>query len=157
VIPVDAVPIAVPVVPPTPIVAPVMPKPPIAQPPPIVIPKAVKPKRIIDDIERQVTPQELQEANDFLKLGEDTAQKIRELREDILQGRVKATEPRKIELGFLPETKVQIEIPKKGIKLKDKYTKEQFEKYLETARRLDEQKKKRLAEAINDIINGAES
>ena len=155
-IPVDAVPVAVPVVQPTPIVAPVTPKPPIVQPPPIVAPKAVKPRRTIDDIERPVTPQELQEANDFLKLGEDTAQKIRELREDILQGRVKATEPRKIELGFLPETKVQIEIPKKGIKLKDKYTKEQFEKYLETARRLDEQKKKRLVDAINNVVNGEE-
>ena len=140
------------------VTAPVMPKSPVVQPPPaVVIPKAVKPKRIIDDIERPVTPQELQEANAGLKLDDETAQKIHELREDILQGRVKATEPRKIELGFLPETKVQIKIPKKGINFKAKFTKEQYEKYLETARRLDEQKKKRLAEAINDVMNGAES
>ena len=150
------------------VVAPVTPKPLIVQPPPpvitppVVVPKGVKPKRIIDDIERPVTPQEYQEANEILALGKgrgndiDTVQGVRELREAILQGRVKATEPRKIELGFLPETKVQIKIPKKGNTIKAKFTKEQYKKYLETARRLGEQKKKRLVDAINNVVNGAE-
>ena len=141
-IPADTVPIAAPGVPPTPPVA-------IT---PDMLPKTFRRKRIMEDIERPVTPQELQEANAGLKLDDDTAKKIRELREDILQGRVKATEPRKIELGFLPETKVQIKIPKKGISIRAKYTNEDYERYLETARRLDEQKKKRIAEAIGDVL-----
>jgi uncharacterized protein (UPF0335 family) len=45
-----------------------------------------------------------------------------------------------------------VTIPAKEHKLKTKFTKEQFEKYLETARRLDEQKKKRLAEAIENVM-----
>jgi hypothetical protein len=101
-------------------------------------PKAAKPTLDIVDIDRPVTAEELQAANEELKLGEETVQKLQELREEILQGRFKATEPRKIELGFLPESKVRITTPAKGKKVKGKYSKEQFEKYLETARHLAE-------------------
>jgi hypothetical protein len=114
------------------------------------------PKQRVDDIDRPVTPQELHEADEELKLGEDTLQRIQKLREDIIQGRVKATGQRKKELGFLPESKVRITTPKKGIKIDTKQTKEQFEKYLETAKQLDEQKKKRLTETINDVMKGTE-
>ena len=137
-IPAEAVPVATPVVP----------KQVVMQPPS----KVVKPQRNLDDRDRPVTPEELQEANAALRLDDKIAQKIKELREDILQGRVKATEPRKIELGFLPESKVQITIPKMNNKIKTKFTKEQYEKYLEAARRLEEQKQKRLADAIRDVI-----
>ena len=115
------------------------------------------PKQRVNDIDHPVTPQELHDADDELKLGEDTLQRVQKLREDIIQGRVKATGQRKKELGFLPESKVRITTPKKGIKIKTKYTKEQFEKYLETAKHLDEQKKKRLIETINDLMKETES
>jgi hypothetical protein len=149
---------------PTPVTVPVVQSP----VPTTIVPKAVKPtqppKIAVDDIDRSVTPQELQEADEYLKLGQgykpgkdvDTARGVRELREAILQGRVNATEQRKRELGFLPESKVRATIPKKEMKIKTKYTKEQHEKYLETARRLDEQKKKRLADAINDVMKETE-
>ena len=87
-----------------------------------------------------------------LTFEEGMNQRIHELREDILQGRVKATKQRKKELGFLPETKVRAIIPKKGVTINATYTKGQFEKYLETARRLDEQKKERIAHEITDVM-----
>jgi hypothetical protein len=102
------------------------------------------------NLDRKPTAKELREANKELKLGEETQQGVRQLRKDILEGRVNATKQRKRELGLMPE--VRVTIPAKEHKLKTKFTKEQFEKYLETARRLDEQKRKRLAEAINDVM-----
>jgi hypothetical protein len=131
---------------------------------PVMTPLAKPKRKILEDLDRPVTPQELQEANEYLKLGKgfrpgkdiDTAQGVRELRKDILEGRVKATEQRKRELGLSAE--VRVRTPPKEIKIKNKIrrTKEQFEKYLETAQRLDEQKRKRLAESINDVMKGAE-
>ena len=152
----------------TPVAAPVLPvvQPPSVQSPLSVMtqPKAGRPKketgvrkieeRVFDDGDSPVTPEELQEANEFLKLGEDTAQRVRELRKGILEGRVNATKMRKRELGLQPE--VRVRTPQKGIKIKAKYTKEQFEKYLETEKRLDEQRKKRLAEMIDNVMKGAE-
>jgi hypothetical protein len=137
---------------------------PVVQPPsPVIIPtpKVVKPKhKVFEDPERPVTPQELQEADEYLKLGSgfrpakeiDTVHGVRELRKAILEGRVKATEQRKRELGLSSE--VRVSTPSAETKIKTKYTKEQFEKYLETARRLDEQKRERLAEIIADVIKG---
>ena len=125
----------------------------MVQPPPKV--SQPRQNKVFEDLDRPVTPKELRDADNELKLGDETIQKIRELREDILQGRVNATKQRKIELGFLPETKVRATTPAKEIKVKAKYTKEEFERYLETARLLDEQKRKRLAEAINDVIKEA--
>ena len=157
-----------------PVTVPVSPKPvipvPTAQAPPVVTAASKRPKQNSQAskveknihqqragaLDRPATPQELQDADEEMKLGEDTLQHIQKLREDIVQGRAKATGQRKIELGFLPESKIQPITPKKGITIKTKYTKEQFEKYLETAKQLDEQKKKRLAKTINDVMEGTE-
>ena len=127
---------------------------PVVQPPP----KASQPKqnKVYEDLDRPVTPQELQEANELLKLGEDTAQRVRELRRGILEGTVNATEQRKKVLGLVPYSEVHVKTPPKGIKIKAKYSKEQFEKYLETAKQLDERRKKQIAEAISDAMKGAE-
>ena len=110
-----------------------------------------KQNKVYEDLDRPVTPQELQEANDFLKLGEDTAQRVRELRRGILEGTINATKQRKKALGLSSD--VRVGTPKE-IKIKGKYTKEQYEKYLEAARRLDEQKNKRLANAIASVVKG---
>jgi hypothetical protein len=145
-----------------PVVAPI----PVVPPPSPVItstPKAVNPKhKVFEDFDRPVTPQELQEADEYLKLGNgfrpgkdvDTVQGVHELRKGILEGRVNATKERKRELGLSPE--IRVTIPKKEPKIKTKFTKERFEKYLEAARRLDEQKKKQLTESINDVMKGVE-
>ena len=146
-----------------PVVAPVLP---VQQSPPtdVVFPKAGRPKketvvrkienRVFDDGDRPVTPGELQEANEFLKLGEDTAQRVRELRNGILEGTVHATKQRKKALGLSSD--IRVRTPPKGLKIKAKYTKEQFEKYLETERLLDAQRKKRIAEMIDNVMKGAE-
>ena len=152
----------------TPVAAPVLPvvQPPSVQSPLSVMtqPKAGRPKketgvrkieeRVFDDGDRPVTPEELQEANEFLKLGEDTAQRVRELRNGILEGTVNATKQRKKALGLSSD--VRVRTPPKGLKIKAKYTKEQFEKYLETEKRLDEQRKKRIANEIADVMNRKE-
>ena len=111
-------------------------------------------KPLKENLDRKPTAKELREANEELKLGDDTLQGVRQLRKDILEGRANATKQRKRELGLMPEVRAMI--PAKEHKFETKFTKEQFEKYLETARRLDEQKRKRLAGAINDVIMGTE-
>jgi hypothetical protein len=110
------------------------------------LPLVAKPKhKMFEDFDRPVTPQELQEADEYLKLGGirpakeiDTVQGVHELRKGILEGRVNATEQRKRELGLSSD--IRVSTPKKKTKVKTKYTKEQFEKYLETARRLAERR-----------------
>ena len=141
------------------------PAPPVKPPSVVIAPKVMKPKQNFEDRDRPVTPQELKEANEILALGKDrgmwkgkqdvdTVEGVRELRRDILEGRFRATKQRKRELGLLDDVKIRPERAK--TKIKTKYTKEQFEKYLETAKRLDEQRNKRLAEAINDVMKGVE-
>jgi hypothetical protein len=149
--PVDNMPTAMSVVPPA-----------AVKPPPqaVMPPKAVK--RKVDDGDRPVTPEELQEANEYLRLAVnlrpgkdvDTVRGVSELRKDILEGRFGATQQRKKELGLSSD--VHVSIPSKDIKIKTKYRKKQFEKYLETARRLDAQKKERLAQAVDDVMKGAD-
>jgi len=133
---------------------------PVVQVPPVLStpPKPVKPRQSVEDFDRPITPEELREANEILALGKgkykkkdfDTAQGVKDLRRDILEGRFRATKERKRELGLLSDDKIR-PAPAKT-KIKTKYTKEQFEKYLETANRLDEQRKRRLADAINDVM-----
>ena len=151
-------PVATPVVPkPPPVVQPPQP----AQPPPPIdrsLLAGYKPKRKFENLDRPATRKEIKEANEILALGKgkhkkkeyDTAQGVIDLRRDILEGRFRATKERKRELGLLSDDKIR-PTPAKT-KIKTKYTKEQFEKYLETANRLDEQKKRRLADAINDVM-----
>ena len=145
----------------SPVIVPATPVSVIPAPPVVPPPKVDKLTQIIDPIDRPVTPEELREANEILALGTDrgmwkgkrdvdTVEGVRKLRRDILEGRFRATKQRKKELGLASD--VRVSTPPTGIKIKTKYTKEQFEKYLETARRLDEQKKKRLAEAIDDVM-----
>jgi len=134
---------------------------PVAQPPPPIdrsLLTTYKPKRRGEDLDRSATRKELREAKEILALGKgkykkkeyDTAQGVQDLRRDILEGRFTATKERKKELGLLSEVKIRPE--SKVPKTKAKYTKEEFEKYLETARQLDEKRNKRLAEAIHDVM-----
>ena len=141
------------------------PVPMVQQSPPLIdrsLLREYKPKRRGEDLDRAATRKELREAKKIFALGKgkykgkdfDTAQGVQDLRRDILEGRFGATQERKKELGLLSDVKIRPE--SNGTKTKEKYTKEEFEKYLETARRLDEQKNKRLAEAINDIVKETE-
>jgi len=135
---------------------------PVVQPSPPPIDRSLlagyKPKRRGEDLDRPATRKELKEADAILALGKgkykkkeyDTAQGVQDLRRDILEGRFRATKERKRELGLLSDVKFRPE--SKAIRFKTRYTKEEFEKYLETARRLDEQKNKRVAEAINEVM-----
>ena len=156
--PVDVVPT------PTPVIAPASPAPVVQPPPPIdrSLLKGYKAKRRGEDLDRLPTRKEIKEANKILALGKgkykkkeyDTAQGVQDLRRDILEGRFRATKERKRELGLYSDDRIRPE-SKKKIKFKTKYTREEYEKYLETARLLDEQRKKRIAEAINDVIKEA--
>jgi len=139
---------------PTPVATPVVSKiPPVVQPPP-------KQNKVFEDIDHPVTRKEIKEANEILALGKgkykrkeyDTAQGVKDLRRDILEGRFRATKERKRELGLYSVDKIRPESKSKKPKIKAKYTKEAYETYLETARLLDEQRKKRLAGAINDVM-----
>ena len=135
---------------PTPVATPIpVPKiPPVVQPPPPIdrsLLKEYKPKRKLEDLDRPATRKEIKEANEILALGKgkykkkeyDTAQGVQDLRRDILEGRFRATKERKRELGLLSDDRIRPE-SKKKIKFKTKYTKEKFEKYLETAKRIAE-------------------
>jgi len=148
---------------------PVVPKmPPVVQSPPPPIDRSLlagyKPKRKFENLDRPATRKEIKEANEILALGKgkhkkkeyDTAQGVIDLRRDILEGRFRATKERKKELGLYSVDRIRPESKSKKIKFKTRYTKEEYEKYLETARLLDEKKKKRVAEAINDVMKGTE-
>jgi len=147
VIPADAVPTPTPVIAPMVQAQPVAKKPPVVQPPPPIdrsLLKGYKPKRKLEDLDRPATRKEIREANEILALGKgkhkgkdyDTVQGVQDLRRDILEGRFKATKERKRELGLLSDDKIRPE--SKAIKFKTRYSKEEFEKYLETAKRIAE-------------------
>ena len=158
-------PVPVSVVPmPSPVITPMTSAPVVQSPPPIdaSLLKGLKLKRRGENLDRPATRKEMREANEILALGKgkykkkeyDTAQGVIDLRRDILEGRFRATKERKRELGLLSDDRIRQESKSKKPKFKTRYTREQYEKYLETARHIDEQRKKRLADAINEVMKG---